>query len=249
MGCFVTKSTTLTLCQIDNVYQKLLNLEMYEEAREIARHAERLQEEVQEVRRGPRGDLDPVVSDADTVVELLQMRTDLTRAVEAEDYAKAAEIRDRIIEIENTVDGGKPEAAHHEPKYRLGQCVVHSASGWEGVVCGIEWGKIEGDGEDNESKHQPLYQVLPSLKYWVREADKVAGAMVCSLQEDELSAPEPPATWKSEHGDTDIQHPYLYFLFYGVDGQGNFVPVKSLREKYAIDRWDVYGSEGEGDGS
>ena len=37
-----------------------------------------------------------------------------------------------------------------------------------------------------------------------------------------------------------------YLLFYGQDGEGNYVPSKKLREKYKRERRDVYWSESGG---
>ena len=72
-----------------------------------------------------------------------------------------------------------------------------------------------------------------------------------SLQESELTAPKPPATWRSVHG-TDPEtfitsHPYMYLLFYGQDGEGNYVPSKKLRDKYKRERRDVYWNGKAGD--
>jgi hypothetical protein len=32
----------------------------------------------------------------------------------------------------------------------------------------------------------------------------------------------------------------LYLLFYGLDGRGDYVPCRQLRNKYSIERRDVY---------
>ena len=36
-----------------------------------------------------------------------------------------------------------------------------------------------------------------------------------------------------------FDHPYVSFLFYGVDSAGDFIPVKQLREKYKRPRHEV----------
>jgi hypothetical protein len=75
---------------------------------------------------------------------------------------------------------------------------------------------------------------------------------VSLVEESELNAPTPPATWRSVRGqdpqDPDflISHPYMYLMFYGQDGEGNYVPSKKLRDKFKKQRRDAYWSDGEG---
>jgi hypothetical protein len=40
--------------------------------------------------------------------------------------------------------------------------------------------------------------------------------------------------------DGSFEHPYSYLLFLGADGQGNMVPARQLRDKYCVQRRDVY---------
>lgn len=55
-----------------------------------------------------------------------------------------------------------------------------------------------------------------------------------------------PSTWVDVHGADEFQHPYSYLLFLGVDGAGDLLPVMQLRDKYAVERRDVY-APGEGE--
>ena len=241
----------------------LLNMEMYEEAREVARQAEELQEMTSADQSGVAGDDPNAVSDADAVVRLLQLRTDLTRAVDGEVYQEAARVRDEIVALEKQLEaqsaardaGGLSPTS--DPKYRLGQCVVHWKSGWTGVICGVDsvckdedpkW--LEGmrkgpaDGEGPWAS-QAFYHVLPDLRFWARSEAAIkqlagTGALVAYYPEDELSAPEAPETWRSQHGDEGISHPYIYYLFYGKDGAGDYVPSRVLRDKWRVERRDVY---------
>ena len=41
-----------------------------------------------------------------------------------------------------------------------------------------------------------------------------------------------------------IRHPYAYLLFLGPDGQGNMLPCRQLRDKYCVQRKDVYAPGG-----
>lgn len=36
-----------------------------------------------------------------------------------------------------------------------------------------------------------------------------------------------------------FDHPYISFLFYGMDAAGDFIPIKQLREKYNRPRHEV----------
>lgn len=50
-----------------------------------------------------------------------------------------------------------------------------------------------------------------------------------------------------------FDHPYTYFLFFGMDSKGDFIPSKQLREKYNAARhelpWDEDDDSPDGDGS
>lgn len=41
------------------------------------------------------------------------------------------------------------------------------------------------------------------------------------------------------HVQSGFDHPYLSFLFYGMDAAGDFIPIKQLREKYNRPRHEV----------
>lgn len=36
-----------------------------------------------------------------------------------------------------------------------------------------------------------------------------------------------------------FDHPYISFLFYGMDAAGDFIPIKQLREKYNRPRHEI----------
>lgn len=45
-----------------------------------------------------------------------------------------------------------------------------------------------------------------------------------------------------------FDHPYISFLFYGMDAAGDFIPVKQLREKYNRPRHEIPVDMNDGDG-
>ena len=49
-----------------------------------------------------------------------------------------------------------------------------------------------------------------------------------------------PLTWADEHGDDRFVHPYRYTLFLGEDAQGDMLPTRQLRDRYAQQRQDVH---------
>lgn len=53
-------------------------------------------------------------------------------------------------------------------------------------------------------------------------------------------------SWVEVYGNDPLQHPYLYILFLGMDGRGDYVPCRQLRDKYNVQRRDVH-RPGEGD--
>lgn len=54
----------------------------------------------------------------------------------------------------------------------------------------------------------------------------------CAMLLDRVSA-------ALNHVQGRFDHPYISFLFYGVDGAGDFIPIKQLREKYNRPRHEV----------
>lgn len=48
------------------------------------------------------------------------------------------------------------------------------------------------------------------------------------------SAPHQLFYWQDK-----FDHPYVSFLFYGMDAAGDFIPIKQLREKFNRPRYEV----------
>eukprot|EP00955_Chlamydomonas_euryale_P081757 363625-Chlamydomonas_euryale.AAC.6 len=61
--------------------------------------------------------------------------------------------------------------------------------------------------------------------------------------EELLTCPEledPPRAWVEEHGSEPLEHSFLNVLFLGVDGRGDYVPCRHLRNKFNVQRRDVF---------
>ena len=37
-----------------------------------------------------------------------------------------------------------------------------------------------------------------------------------------------------------LQHPFIYLLFSGMGADGSYVPTRALRERYDVERRDIY---------
>ena len=67
---------------------------------------------------------------------------------------------------------------------------------------------------------------------------------VVYLPESEVDAPV--TSWIQERKeDGDLDSPFAYALFLGKDNRGDLIPVAQLRNKYAVERWDVHPIPGE----
>ena len=117
--------------ELESAFQRLVNMEMYEEARQIASQQEKLQEIVEgETSAGldsasssddtsAEGNANDKLNDGEVVVKLLSLRTDLQRAIDNEDYARASVVRDEILEIEDAMQkqkSSKPPVKKNKPK-------------------------------------------------------------------------------------------------------------------------------------
>ena len=119
----------------------------------------------------------------------------------------------------------------------------HKNFGYRAVVCGMDpvcsesstWMETAQVEKLRRGSNQPFYQILVDV-----HADP--NLLVAYVSEENLLAPEEP--------DLDqFDHPYISFLFYGMDAAGDFIPIKQLREKYNRPRHEIpYDPQDEGEG-
>lgn len=173
----------------------------------------------------------------------LQLRSDLQRAIEDEDYAEAAAIRDKLqaVEKDSLVAALSAQAASSRGKnvlYRLGQRIVHKEERWTGIICGwdpcccesADW--MAGRAAVNDLSNggqQPFYQVLV-------DAEATGLYDVAYLPQERL-LPYEDMVSESDEEPAEIKHPYTYLLFFGMDKKGNYIPTRALREKYKAQRY------------
>ena len=81
--------------------------------------------------------------------QIMTIKSQMAAAAEAERYDEAAALRDRLREVEAAAAAAAEQAAQYlcpvgEPRFCLGEMVVHSSKGYRGVVCGWDMGCCEG---------------------------------------------------------------------------------------------------------
>ncbi|CAM6082959.1 unnamed protein product [Calypogeia fissa] len=217
--------------------QRALNSEQYEAAQQLREKIAEVEEEVARQRQEKMGSVSSKDEAQDSALTVLRLKADLQTAIDGEDYVGAAQLRDRISKLECAALAASARALVYQNlkyTYRLGQRVKHKIYGYLGVVCGMDptccesgdW--VRGANVDQlpRGRNQPFYQVLVDVH-------EQPSLLVAYVAEDNLVAIEDGA--KIERFD----HPYTYFLFYGMDSKGDFIPSKQLREKYNAARHEL----------
>ncbi|PWA57531.1 uvrB/uvrC motif-containing protein [Artemisia annua] len=215
--------------------QYALNLEEYDIAKQLRNKLNEVEAEVIKQLESKRG-LSSKSEAQDKGISLLRLRADLQNAIENENYALAAEIRDQMSKLEADSLAASIKAQTFEQaqfEFRLGQKVRHKKFGYRGVICGMDpvccetssWMENANVNQLTRGSDQPYYQVLVDLH-------EDPNLLVTYVPEESLLAPEEPDKARFEH-------PYTSFLFLGMDSAGDFIPVKQLREKYNRPRHEV----------
>ncbi|KEH27843.1 UvrB/uvrC domain protein [Medicago truncatula] len=172
----------------------------------------------------------------DKALSVIRLRSDLQSAIENEDYALAAKLRDEISKLEAESLAASAKALAHENAqyvFRLGQKVKHKMFGYRAIIVGMDpvcsesssWMENAQVKKLSRGTAQPFYQVLVDVR---AEPD----LLVAYVAEENLLVPD-----KADKGRFD--HPYMSFLFYGMDSAGDFIPIKQLREKYNKPRHEI----------
>lgn len=215
--------------------QCALNLDQYEIAQQLRNKLTEVEAEVIRQREAKRGS--SAKSEAqDKAISIIRLRADLQNAIESENYALAAELRDKISKKETESLAASAKALAYENaqyEFRLGQKVRHKMFGYQAVVCGMDpvccesssWMETACVEKLPRGSNQPFYQVLVDVHM-------DPNLLVAYVPEDNLLAPEEPDRRR-------FDHPYISFLFYGMDAAGDFIPIKQLREKYNRPRHEL----------
>ena len=178
----------------------------------------------------------------------LSIRANLSRAIEEEDYAKAAELRDQLAALEEQSAEANMLCPVGEPEFGLGQVVIHSTKGYRGVICGWDfccceddvWKRTNNAGSLENGTDQVFYHVLVDVADWPMDfasmGDELDAPVAYVAEEllDEITL----ADFDSDEPlvNTPFQHPYSYLMFLGTNGSGNMIPCRQLRERYDVER-------------
>ncbi|XP_054824906.1 clp protease adapter protein ClpF, chloroplastic-like isoform X1 [Prosopis cineraria] len=215
--------------------QYALNMEQYDIAQDLRNKLTEVEAEIVKRQDAKRG-LSSKSEAQDAALRIISLRSDLQDAIKSEDYALAAELRDKISKLEaQTLEASAKALVYENVQYafRLGQKVKHRIFGYRAVVCGMDpvccesssWMETAQIKKLSRGSSQPFYQVLVDVR-----ADP--NILVAYVAEENLLAPDKP-----DKGSFD--HPYVSFLFYGMDTAGDFIPIKQLREKFNRPRHEV----------
>ncbi|KAK7368148.1 hypothetical protein VNO80_10171 [Phaseolus coccineus] len=215
--------------------QYALNMEQYDTAQQLRNKLTEVEEEVIKQQQSKRG-LSSKSEAQDKALSIIRLRSDLQNAVGNENYALAAELRDEISKLEAESLAASAKALAHENAqyaFRLGQKVRHKKFGYRAVVCGMDpvcsesssWMDNAQVKKLSRGSTQPFYQVLVDVR-------AEPNLLVAYVPEENLLTPDKPDMGR-------FDHPYISFLFYGMDSAGDFIPIKQLREKYNRARHEI----------
>ena len=248
----VNREIVLFLFQLemDSQLQRALTYEDFELVKDLRKRRSQVDEALSELQEGKGYGCGSrratAASQFNFAPEALSLRARLSKAIEEEDYSQAAVLRDELSKLEEQSDEANMPCPVVEPAFQLGQMVVHSTKGYRGVVCGWDLACCESDAwKKNADVHklkdgqeQVFYHVLVDVADWPLDDQLAPVAYVAEELLDVASLPDFEA--KEPLVNSSFQHPYSYLLFLGSDGHGNLIPCKQLREKYCVERSDIY---------
>ncbi|KAL5987262.1 hypothetical protein ACLOJK_038424 [Asimina triloba] len=216
--------------------QVALNKQEYEIAQQLRNKLTEVETEIIKRQEAKGRKPSPKSEAQEKVINIIRLRADLQKAIEGENYALAAELRDEISKLETeSVDASVKALAYENAQYayRLGQKVRHKIYGYRAVICGMDpecresssWMVNANVEKLARGPNQPFYQVLVDMR-------AEPNLPVAYVPEENLLSIEQPDKGR-------FDHPYISFLFYGMDSAGDFIPIKQLREKYNRPRHEV----------
>ncbi|KAG8078048.1 hypothetical protein GUJ93_ZPchr0007g3465 [Zizania palustris] len=148
--------------------QYALNIEQFDVAKQLREKLTEIETEIIRQREAKRGSSKTEAQDK--AINLLRVRADLQKAIDSENYALAAELRDEVAKLEaESLAVSVKALAYQNVKYafRLGQKVRHKVHGYRGVICGLDpvccesksWMETANVEKLSKGPNQPFYQV------------------------------------------------------------------------------------------
>ncbi|KAG1670018.1 hypothetical protein FOA52_011174 [Chlamydomonas sp. UWO 241] len=255
----VAEETVYLMFQLDLdvQLQRCLNQDAYERAQDVRSKRHKLDEAIAAMQERKSAKLGTSASGGpstltftDYAAEGLRLRSEMLRAVEGERYKEAAQFKSLLSELEKEskrVQSASSESPSSVPRLRLGQRVLHATQGFRALVVGFDLQCCESDvwvaAAGVEGKvQQPFYHVLVDERDWSMDMD-TGMPPVAYVAEELLTCPEigsPPLSWVEAHGDDAFEHAFSSVLFLGADGRGDYIPCRHLRNKFNVQRRDVY---------
>jgi hemimethylated DNA binding protein len=253
-SAMVNKEIVLFLFQVemDAQLQRALTYEKFDVAQEVRERRSQVDAALRELQEakgyGCGARRASHSAQLDYAPSALSLRARLAAAISDERYADAAQLRDELAALEERAAEADLPCPVTEPRYTLGQMVVHSSKGYRGVVAGWdlaccetpEWQAAAGVDRLAGGNEQVFYHVLVDATDWpVGLADDdppvayVAEEHLSAVSLADFAAAEPLV-------DSAFSHPYSYLMFLGSDGHGNMIPCRQLRDKYCLQRQDRY---------
>eukprot|EP00850_Spirogloea_muscicola_P008479 SM000045S16224 [mRNA] locus=s45:295652:298329:- [translate_table: standard] len=218
--------------------QRALNKDEYEAAQQLREKIADVEQEVQRQRELKMGSGSAKAEVQDKALAILGIRSELQKAIEQEQYAEAALLRDRLSQLEAETLAASAQALAFttvEYRFRLGQVILHKEHKYRGVICGMESMCCESDtwAESAEVDRLPRGRCQPFYQVLVDRRDS-PGFVVAYVPEERIVVPG-----EKDKERSPFDHPYTYLLFLGVDSAGDFIPSKQLREKYGAPRHEL----------
>nr|XP_004490139.1 clp protease adapter protein ClpF, chloroplastic isoform X2 [Cicer arietinum] len=175
--------------------QCALNMEEYDIAQQLRNKLTEVEEEVIKQQQSKRG-LSSKSEAQDKGLSIIRLRSDLQSAIEKEDYALAAELRDKISKLEAESLAASAKALAHENAqyvFRLGQKVTHKIFGYRAIICGMDpvcgesssWMENAQVKKLSRGSTQPFYQLLVDVR-------AEPNLLVAYVAEENLFIPEKP---------------------------------------------------------
>eukprot|EP00246_Nothoceros_aenigmaticus_P015245 TRINITY_DN6245_c0_g1_i3.p1 TRINITY_DN6245_c0_g1~~TRINITY_DN6245_c0_g1_i3.p1 ORF type:complete len:324 (-),score=62.02 TRINITY_DN6245_c0_g1_i3:289-1260(-) len=161
--------------EIERRLQRALNQDEYETAQVLREKIAEFEQVVARKKQEKMGSLSLKEEVQDTSIKILQLRTELQKNIDQENYSGAARMRDKIAELEAEALLAAAKAKIYENikyAFRLGQKVKHKIFGYMGVICGMDpvcfesadWIQQNAVEELHGGVKQPFYQVLVDVQ-------------------------------------------------------------------------------------
>ncbi|KAL5179168.1 Clp protease adapter protein ClpF, chloroplastic [Glycine soja] len=203
--------------------QYALNMEQYDIAKQLRNKLAEVEEEVIKQQQSKRG-LSSKSEAQDKAISIIHLHSDLQNAIENEHYALAAELRDEISKLEAESLAASAKALAHENAqyaFRLGQKVRHKKFEQAIKLSSVEWIQYAVNQVHGWKMHKLKNCLVVPLNHFIR--------FLLMYMLNQIY------WWHMGRFD----HPYISFLFYGMDSAGDFIPIKQLREKYNKPRHEI----------